>query len=841
MKSLSKLLGILLLVVILASAAASPAKANPGVGDQVHQLTVPISGVDTYCSIGLAFDGQFLYYDRCSDQNIYKIDPVSGDLKDTFSSGINEFPNALAYDRTRNGIWIGAQRCNIFGMPIYFWDLDDDSVTQAFTIPNNLTNPASGQLFLRECFTDGLAFDANDPTEPNDDEIWFGDDVNPNIGVFRPDGVFLRGYDATSIDPSLDRASGLAIGGQFLYVANDGGGDVFRADKAKNPLELVDQFTSGDTRQEDMECDPVTFSPKEVMWVRTTPQGGEFPDVITAYEIELGSCGAGGAPVDSDGDGLYDGWETEGVTIDPDGAGPLPPQFIDLPAMHANKDVRDIFVHMDWMFANNHNHQIQLTAIKLVVDAFDRRGIKLHVDQGPDSTLDFISGEKWAGLSRAGAIPEVYELDVNGTLNSFNWNGFQSLKDRPGGFKDSGRSPIFHYILSAHQLFTISGPLGDPCGPSGISRGIPASDFILALGGWYVNETGHDDCEVKPDSTYTGTLAQQAGTFMHELGHNLGLRHGGGDNIHNKPNYLSVMNYSFQMNGLLASGKILQFDYSDTELPVLDEKYLLEELGIQGGDRYKDYRTLYFCGDPEMKVADANGPIDWNCDNDKTYVGLSIDINGDKLCIGPGTNAILESTPSEDDIIVETIIKNGANGICESTPTGDDERLSSLVGYNDWANLKFDGGLIGLGTTVKDLPMNTSAQEITPFETAHIPPAGPVLPIVNIDIKPGSDLNPINLKSKGKIPVAILSTTIFNASTQVDKTSLTFGRTGDEMSLAHCNNTTEDVNGDGLFDQVCHFYTQLTGFVLGSTAGVLKGKTLNGVTITGQDSVQILK
>ena len=37
---------------------------------------------------------------------------------------------------------------------------------------------------------------------------------------------------------------------------------------------------------------------------------------------------------------------------------------------------------------------------------------------------------------------------------------------------------------------------------------------------------------------------------MHELGHNLGLRHGGDDLPNFKPNYLSVMNYSFQLTGL---------------------------------------------------------------------------------------------------------------------------------------------------------------------------------------------------------------------------------------------------------------------------------------------------
>jgi hypothetical protein len=71
-------------------------------------------------------------------------------------------------------------------------------------------------------------------------------------------------------------------------------------------------------------------------------------------------------------------------------------------------------------------------------------------------------------------------------------------------------------------------------------------------------------------------------------------------------------------------------------------------------------------------------------------------------------------------------------------------------------------------------------------------------------------------------------------------TSLTFGRTGDETSLDFCNSTLEDVNGDGLLDVVCHFNTMATGFLLGDTQGVLKGKTRSGVPIKGTDSVRIV-
>ncbi len=105
---------------------------------------------------------------------------------------------------------------------------------------------------------------------------------------------------------------------------------------------------------------------------------------------------------------------------------------------------------------------------------------------------------------------------------------------------------------------------------------------------------------------------------------------------------------------------------------------------------------------------------------------------------------------------------------------------------------------------------------------------------INIDIQP----NQINPKSKGKIPVAILSTSDFNSPSQVDQKLLTFGRTGDEKSLAFCGGA-EDVNGDGLLDLVCHFNTQETGFTCGDTLGTLKGKTNDGIHIEGSDSIRI--
>jgi len=109
---------------------------------------------------------------------------------------------------------------------------------------------------------------------------------------------------------------------------------------------------------------------------------------------------------------------------------------------------------------------------------------------------------------------------------------------------------------------------------------------------------------------------------------------------------------------------------------------------------------------------------------------------------------------------------------------------------------------------------------------------------VAIDIKPGELPNSINPRSQGKIPVVVLSSGTFNAASRIDQSSLTFGRTGDESSLARCNN--EDVNGDGLLDLVCQFNTPSTGFVSGDTVGVLKGRTVDGTLVRGTDSVVIV-
>lgn len=108
---------------------------------------------------------------------------------------------------------------------------------------------------------------------------------------------------------------------------------------------------------------------------------------------------------------------------------------------------------------------------------------------------------------------------------------------------------------------------------------------------------------------------------------------------------------------------------------------------------------------------------------------------------------------------------------------------------------------------------------------------------VNLDIKPGSFPNSVNLKSEGVIPVAILTTDSFDAST-VDADTVLFGVTGTESSPIH--SALSDVDNDGDLDMIFQFPVLDTGLVIGDTQAQLTGETLDGQLIEGSDSINIV-
>ncbi|MEO5721171.1 MAG: choice-of-anchor tandem repeat NxxGxxAF-containing protein [Chthoniobacterales bacterium] len=518
--------------------------------------------------------------------------------------------------------------------------------------------------------------------------------------------------------------------------------------------------------------------------------------LVGAYTATIGSnVNQGAAYVflrspDSDGDGLPDDWEINGVTVD--GA------FIDLPAMGANWRHKDIFVHADWMGQDPGRPEVVLKpdprAIKIVVDAFATApvenpdgfsGINLHVDLGPTSALNYITGATgtWGALSRAHEVS--FETTIgSGGAGNFDWSAVDAVKALH--FTPARRNAVFHYALFANEF--------DLVGHSGLSRGLDAADFIVTLGDW---------------PTPGGTLLQQAGTFMHELGHNLGLHHGGNDDINKKPNYLSVMNYGFTNVGIFQPpGRERMFDFSRTALPDLNERALDEFAGIGDPDMHLTLwsrRTrpdvpagsnVCISNPYYFRLFYPDDALDWDCDGSRSVVPVVADLNADGACV---TLNSASTVPAGDDVVILNQIMSGANRTCETTATGDDLQEQApgfvqpdvLVGFEDWklttagGLFSFDGGgrIGALAGRPPDV-MVTAINEPTRRQLLDAAPAevraeeiGAPLDVVTISIQEGSA--PLLVNFNGTASTAVNATIVSWSWTFGD------GATGSGSSATH--------------------------------------------------------
>ena len=348
---------------------------------------------------------------------------------------------------------------------------------------------------------------------------------------------------------------------------------------------------------------------------------------------------------DADGDALPDVWEEDGVDADGDGDVDL-----DLPALGADPLHKDIFLEIDHM----QGHALLQSAVDVVTQSFadapvanpdGTTGIALHVDNGPASTMNPRTGQAWGGRSDRDELPHVDVLGER-VAGEYDWSEFDVLK----GTSFAGeREPVFHYAISGHGY-------GSPTETSsGISRGIEGSDLLVTLGVGCAGEGA--DC--------THTQPEQAGTLMHEFGHNLGLRHGGGDGVNFKPNYLSIMNYAFQFVGLRSRTEPPRFDYSRFTI-ALDERALNENagFGVPAGSEAAHFISFGFCPGPSRAVQpERRVDVAWN-------VLFSSDFNCDTNFASP---------------VASDINADGA--------------ITALAPFEDWTNLIYDGGLVGLGAT----------------------------------------------------------------------------------------------------------------------------------------------
>jgi uncharacterized repeat protein (TIGR01451 family) len=421
----------------------------------------------------------------------------------------------------------------------------------------------------------------------------------------------------------------------------------------------------------------------------------DFNDLVVAVRVNM----------DADGDGIWDDWEQQQAipSFGPNTA-PIP-----LPA--ANPNHRDVYVRIDYMdcaiagsdcpIGDTHSHKPLQAAIDAVVAGFanvpalNPDGTWLNPDHTPGINLHIEIGN---------AIAHQNFLNIPGLCfpSGLGIGNFDQVKALAQNFPPQ-KGWIFHYGLFSHQQ-----------APGATSSGcaeMPGNDFQVALGGWNLDFPGDIDGDGINDEN-VGTAAQQAGALMHELGHNLGLRHGGDEDVNYKPNYLSVMNYAFQMIGIPMSPDPITFedrfrmDYSKRALAPLDELNLKELPPLDlGGDS-----TVYFCPDLQGLNVYAGGFIDWNCDGridcrtdpitkQLVCTPIASDINLDGMCVGPGPDNVLKTLPLGDDrALLGLAITEGRNHVCETRAAVGDEQIAAvgqthpviLHGYADWPNLKYD-------------------------------------------------------------------------------------------------------------------------------------------------------
>ena len=353
---------------------------------------------------------------------------------------------------------------------------------------------------------------------------------------------------------------------------------------------------------------------------------------------------------DTDGDGLLDAWESGPIDTDGDTITDL-----DLPAMGAEPDHKDIFVELDCMAPHCYPDALLAPVIKAFADApvanpDGKSGIRLHVDNGGASVMNPVTGGTWGSLSKAEAIPHQNTIG-SFTGDDYNWADFDALKDLHFALP---RRRAFHYAISVHQL-------GGGPDIAGVSRGVDdgASDFVLSQGGI---RGGND--------TNLGSADFQANTFMHELGHNLGLKHGGNDHEPYKPSYLSIMNYTFPGTMPKLDGTRV-LDYSRHPVS-LDERSLNELTGFGAVGAAAGFITASACPDgTDQRVVVQVAPIDWDCD-----------------------------THATGSVAVDTNESDGTT--------------TFFLGHTDWDKLVYSGGLVGLKNDT--LPSTTVANEPTMAE-----------------------------------------------------------------------------------------------------------------------------
>ncbi|MHC4989895.1 MAG: thrombospondin type 3 repeat-containing protein [Planctomycetota bacterium] len=383
---------------------------------------------------------------------------------------------------------------------------------------------------------------------------------------------------------------------------------------------------------------------------------------------------------DTDDDGLRDDWEINGVPyVDIGGT----PQLYSTGVGSARR--KDLYVEIDAMVGEVPSG----AAMASVILAFATSPVP-NPDGSSGITLNLVLDDvnmpsaTWTYNPGGGVFwPPEFSLAKTGLFGTSVERADPSwwVGSTSGPMREAKRK-MYRYCIFAKQLGSTS--------ISGLAE-LPGNDMMVTLGA--------------PAWTRAFTVAQTiqpgwanqvvAGAFMHELGHMLGLGHGGpttvasiGNAYNFKPNYFSVMNYSWPfpryVSGLNPNPTAAQaayasswsLDYSDSAWPMLNEQSLTESTAICSGA----------CGSspPQVVPVGPPGPWGWGW-LDATAQAVDYNRNG---VIDAG---ILGIDPLRDiNWVIGTMCSLPPEDF--SPPPCPHLADNNWPGADDWSNLRYEIG-----------------------------------------------------------------------------------------------------------------------------------------------------
>ena len=302
-----------------------------------------------------------------------------------------------------------------------------------------------------------------------------------------------------------------------------------------------------------------------------------LPDAFetgTGNLVDVHATGTDPDNHDSDDDGLGDGDEVLGTRA-----------RLDLYRVGARPAKKDFLVEFDWFDDSNdcgvHSHRPSAELVDRMKS--DLAAVPVSNPDGSTGINLIADIGQGRGLTGGNLVPDA-DGNLDNGISGLDFSDIRAANFRPE------RQGYYHYALQVHRLF--------PGRPETGQAWVGGMDSVDGL--WI--------CGLP--------VVSQSSMIIHELGHNMGLDHGGADGFINfKPNYNSVMNYRYLFSGTDTNcdgagdgGPV----FSNGSLAPLDENALLEPVGICNGV-----------------------PIDWNLDGRIQPEPLKLDLTPESFGLPP--------------------------------------------------------------------------------------------------------------------------------------------------------------------------------------------------------------